>query len=100
MNLFRQFKQNRQKERMVDLNVSDVVFDGTTGDAVVEVQIRYFEEPRYVVNTRVEKQTWDYHRFGGGWLLHDIERISKEESGKSSGGQKDSRGSMRGQEAR
>lgn len=78
--LFRQFKQSRQKEKLVDLNVADVLFENNSNDAAVEMQIRYYEEPRYVVKTRSEKQKWTYHRFGGGWLLHEAERVEDSEA--------------------
>lgn len=69
----REFAQKVGKEKIVDQNVIGVEFYDNTNKADVEVVVRYFEIPSYVVNTRHEKQVWKYFRLGGGWNLSGFE---------------------------
>ena len=69
--LLRRWKQSGANEKLVELNVTDASFDAE-GDASVEVAVRYFEQPSYLVRTRTERQLWRYYRLNGGWLLHEV----------------------------
>ncbi len=78
----RQVRQNMTNQKLVDLSVVDAALDGS-GDATVDLQVRYYEQNYYLVKTRMEHQTWAYHRLLDGWLLKKIE--IKEPSEKNAG---------------
>lgn len=50
-----------------DITRVELTPDGSTAE--VEMVVRYFEKPTYLVKTRREGQIWSYERFAGGWLL-------------------------------
>ncbi len=59
--------------KVVEQNVTDVVFNEGNDEAEVEVQVRYFKQPVYIVNTRTQQQKWRYYRMSGGWYLYQME---------------------------
>jgi hypothetical protein len=63
----------KQKQKLVDLSVDfvDLQSDGET--ALIDVRVRYYPIPHYVIITRVDQETWKFDRFGGGWFLTDRE---------------------------
>ncbi len=73
------FNQHRKGERLVDLQVENVDFDDNSRSAQVDIKVRYFKEPTYLVQQRVDKQTWNFHRLDGGWRFHKLD-IGQDES--------------------
>lgn len=67
-------KKQRKEQQFVDFEVSQVDFtDPEKNNADVEVKVRFFKVPTYVVETRREIQHWEFDRFDGGWKLRDVE---------------------------
>jgi hypothetical protein len=69
MNIFR---QRRHNEKIVDFSIDLVEFSEGVTRANVEVAVRYFEFSRYVVETRIEQQTWVFST-SSGWRLNDLQ---------------------------
>lgn len=69
-------RSNTDVQRMVRTDVLRVELVDSGSSAEVEMEVRYFEKPTYLVKTRKEVQTWKYHRFAGGWLLTELDRSS------------------------
>lgn len=67
-------KFNRRDERLVDLDVENITLN-EDGTADVDVKVRYFRTPSYLVETRRERERWNFERLGGGWFLEDIDVI-------------------------
>ena len=67
-------KFNRRDERLVDLDIENITLNDD-GTADVEVKVRYFRTPSYLVETRRERERWDFSRLGGGWFLENVEVI-------------------------
>lgn len=65
----------QDKEKLVDINIEGVEFDPEVNRARVEVLIKYFKVPQYVVQTRKQSEIWSYHRMDGGWLLSDPDHV-------------------------
>ncbi len=70
---------NTDIQRMVRSDVTHVELSPDGKSADVQIEVRYFEKPTYLVRTRTEEQTWAYNRFGGGWLLTEL---NKKDEGK------------------
>jgi hypothetical protein len=68
-------KRRKRSERFVDIEVDRIDFDEDSNEAVVDLYIRYYGQPTYLVNDRVERFTWKYNRLGGGWFAHDFEEV-------------------------
>ena len=60
----------KERERIVEYKVEFSDFDESAYRAKVDVAVKYFEIPRYVVQTRIEKEDWHYIT-PGGWKLVD-----------------------------
>jgi hypothetical protein len=65
-----ELKDNAEEERIVDSKVNNVVWADSARQATVEIKVKYFKVPVYVVNTRVEEQRWAFS-VGEGWKLTD-----------------------------
>ena len=65
-----ELKDNTEEERIVDSKVNNVVWADNARQATVEMKVKYFKVPVYVVNTRVEEQRWAFN-VGEGWKLTD-----------------------------
>ena len=62
-----------KKERIVESKVEDVIFDDDARTADVEMTIRYYRTPVYIVKDRLEVQKWSFVGVGTGWLLSERE---------------------------
>ncbi len=67
-------KFNRRDEKLVDLEVENITLN-EDGTADVDVKVRYFRTASYVVETRRERERWNFMRLGGGWFLENIEVV-------------------------
>lgn len=63
----------RDRERLVSMNVDDVQLDDEGKEATVLVTVKYFRNGSYVVESRREKEIWDFAPLGGGWRLAESE---------------------------
>jgi len=63
-------KDNTEEERIVDSKVNNVVWADSARQATVEIKVKYFKVPVYIVTTRVEEQRWAFS-VGEGWKLTD-----------------------------
>jgi hypothetical protein len=63
-------KDNTEEERIVDSKVNNVVWADSARQATVEIKVKYFKVPVYIVTTRVEEQRWAFS-VGEGWKLID-----------------------------
>ena len=69
---FKRFaNQIRKAEKYLDIKVEDVTFVPDTESAEVTVVVQYYSSPVYTLNTRYEREMWDFHRYNGGWLLRE-----------------------------
>ncbi len=60
-------RKRREKERFVDMEVESIEAQEEPWDADVFVRVRYFRIPTYIVETRRERERWQFNRFSGGW---------------------------------
>lgn len=60
--------KQRKEERVVESELADVRFQNEAYEAHVEVVIRYYKVPYYVVEERREKQLWKFG-LADGWKL-------------------------------
>jgi hypothetical protein len=74
----RQNQQRKKAERLVDFEIDSIDFNDDVRMATVQVSVRYFRIPSYIVQTRKEQQTWEYSRVNGGWLYTDSEELTEE----------------------
>lgn len=63
-----QLKSKSKDERTVESRVEEVVFSENAYKAEVEVTLRYYLAPFYIVRDRLEKQEWVYS-LTDGWKL-------------------------------
>lgn len=66
-----QTSQRKEKERVIEAEVRKISLDQENDVANVDVFIKYFRVPNYVVKTRHEKQVWEYRSGEGRWLFKD-----------------------------
>jgi hypothetical protein len=59
-----------ESERVVDSKVNNIIWADSAYEATVEIKVKYFKVPVYIVNTRVEEQRWVFN-VGQGWKLAD-----------------------------
>ena len=69
-----QLKDTGESERTVETKIRSVDFAKDSYEAKVEVDVRYFKVPVYVVNTRHEKQDWVFST-SDGWKLKNREVV-------------------------
>ena len=63
-----QIRKSKKAERIVESKVENVVFLDGSYEADVDLSVRYFEVPFYVVNERVERQAWKFS-LSDGWKI-------------------------------
>lgn len=66
-------KSFSSSKRMVESKVIDISFEDSSYRAVVNVQLKYYEVPVYVVKDQVEQQEWMFS-FSEGWKLKSRSR--------------------------
>jgi len=67
-----EFRNRRRDEKIVDIKVDFVDFEEGAYAADVEVLVKYYEVPYYIVNERFEQERWTF-AVSSGWKI-----ISKE----------------------
>lgn len=63
------------KEKIVETEVITTDYEQESKKASVQARIKYFRVPYYVVEERIEKQSWEFN-LSEGWKLSDLEVIS------------------------
>lgn len=64
------------KERVVEAKVQEVEFQDNAFKAKVALEISAFEVPFYIVNKRIENQTWEFS-MTTGWQLAAVEDVEQ-----------------------
>lgn len=67
--LAREIRKLRKSERVVDTKIEAVGFEDDSYKAKVEVTVRAYKVPFYIVNERIEEQEWQFVSVSSGWLL-------------------------------
>ena len=63
-----EFRQALKKERIVESKVEAMDFSEDGREATVEVMVKYYVEPYYMVNERLEHQDWEFN-ISDGWRI-------------------------------
>jgi hypothetical protein len=63
---------DRRKENLVEVQVENVEFGPESDTATVDVVIKYFKNTTYMVENRMEQETWQYSSTDG-WLFQKSE---------------------------
>ncbi len=64
--LRRLIRDSRKSEKIVESKVDFVEYGQDSMDADVEVVVKYYKVPFYVVNERIERQKWNFS-YSSGW---------------------------------
>lgn len=72
-----EIRKSKSKEKVVDNEIEYVEFDDDVYKADIEVKIRYYNVPFYVVNEKIEKTKWEFH--SSEWWLKSREISFPEE---------------------
>lgn len=72
--LERAIRRQRKEEKLVDMRVDSVGFESDAYRAIVDVTVRFYKVPFYVVNERTERQVWDF-TVSSGWQLSQREEV-------------------------
>ncbi len=68
---------NRRVERLVDLEIESTELNEADDTASVDVRVRFFRTPSYIVKTKRQREIWAFKRFQGGWFLKSIEETER-----------------------
>lgn len=67
--LIDQLRINRRNEKIIEGTIDFVTFDEDAKEARVDMLVSFFEKPYYIVNERIEKQTWVFLGISSQWRL-------------------------------
>lgn len=62
------FKATVDGEKIVDFKIEYIDFSGDAYNAEVELKVRYYKIPTYIVETRLERELWVYNT-PSGWKV-------------------------------
>ena len=65
----------QKKERLVDSKVDGIDFSDQAFEATVEITMRSYRIPVYVVESRTERQSWTFS-IASGWMLKSREVVA------------------------
>jgi len=71
-----QIKESKRSERIVESKIEMVEFSENAYRADVEVMVKYFKVPYYIVKERFEKQYWEFST-GSGWQFMSREPLKE-----------------------
>ncbi len=74
-NVLASIKKSKREERIVDSKVEMVDFKNDSFEAEVDVTVRYFQVPYYVVKDRTEREQWEFSLVDG-WRLRTRDVVS------------------------
>lgn len=69
-----EMRESKRKERIVEHQVELVDFSDDAYEATVEVLVKYYEVPYYMVKDRLEREQWQFS-MGQGWKISSRERL-------------------------
>ena len=75
-------QSTRRAENLVEMNVDKVEFAEDSKSATVDVIVRYFRKPQYLVKERREQETWAFSR-ADGWQYRGAEVVIEDQTGDS-----------------
>lgn len=75
--LRKEVRKKRKSERLVESNIEYVDFKDGARKADVDVLVRFFKVPVYIVKERIERQRWIF-ALGSGWKLSGREVIEED----------------------
>lgn len=91
----KKFPGYSDKEKLVGIEVDEIAYEEDAKTAYVDVTIKYFRKPAYVVDTKKQSEKWEFRSMDGGWLLTDAQsattaatvaaRVEKNRSSESDG---------------
>ncbi|MCB0353970.1 MAG: hypothetical protein KDD64_10610 [Bdellovibrionales bacterium] len=64
--LRRFMRDTKRKERIIESQIEYLDFDDGSTEADVDVAVKYYRIPYYVVNERIERQHWRFS-YASGW---------------------------------
>jgi hypothetical protein len=67
--LLRGFKEQQKGEKLVSIEIGDIEIHDDLNHASVEMLVKYFRVPNYVVETRREMQEWNFSVVFGTWKI-------------------------------
>ena len=67
-----------ERERLVKSKLLSVHVDEGSEFGTVDVSVKFYKIPNYVVNTRLERQLWEFHAKERGWRYRSFEIVDKE----------------------
>ena len=68
-------RKSKSEEKIVDTSIDNIEFLDSSYKAVVDVKVRSYKIPVYVVGDRIERQTWVFS-MSDGWRLENVEIAS------------------------
>lgn len=68
------FRRNEEDEKIVDTKIYGIDFIEDSYKADVEIGVKYYKVPYFVVNERKELQTWQFS-MSGGWQMISRELV-------------------------
>lgn len=74
--LFQKLKTLYGSQKVVSIDVDGINFDDSGSMAEIDVSVRYYGTPSYLINSRKERQRWEFSRFNGGWQISDLNLVS------------------------
>lgn len=74
--LKQEMRRRKKEERVVESQVELVDFDESSHNADVEVLVKFYKVPFYVVNERIERQKWTFE-LGSGWKFVSLETVEE-----------------------
>jgi hypothetical protein len=69
----RNAKSKRETEKLVDLEIGYIDFSDNNDSATVDIKVKYYRVPNYIIETRYDQQRWSFSRYSGGWLLENYQ---------------------------
>jgi len=76
--LWRVIRARGDREKIVDSKVEFVKFEENSYSAEVDVAVKYYRVPYYVVQERVERQQWNF-TISDGWRYSAMELVELDE---------------------
>lgn len=68
--LLADLRKNRKDEKIIEGKIDLLDFYDNTNRAEVEMIVRYYQSPYFIVKERIEQQTWKFYGSNSGWRLY------------------------------
>jgi len=70
--LSKTLRKSKSEEQIVDAQVEHIEFSDNAYKALIDVKVRAFKVPVYIVRDRIERQHWVFS-LGDGWRIEKLE---------------------------